>query len=173
MSELQIAWLELATVGGVGVILALAGIIFHHVADRQSKLCTKQTEGVVVQYGFPGKGKMYPIVEYFVDGTCYRTKKKFCGVKIKKTSGMPIQEQSKACEDEKGWLHITIGPSANLRQLAEQLWPVGSKRIVYYNPSHPQKCYVDRPVSESFVSVMFLLMGLLVIILSVLIFFLI
>ena len=80
MSELQIAWLELITVGGgLGIILALAGVIINIIAERQNKLCTQHTEGIVIQYGFPGDGRMYPIVEYFVDGVCYKAKKKFRG----------------------------------------------------------------------------------------------
>lgn len=173
MSELQIAWLELITVGGLGFILALSGVIINVSAKRQSKSCTKKTEGNVIQYGFPGEGRMYPIVEYFVDGTCYKTRKKFRGVKTKKISGSPIQVQPKAYEDEKGWLHVKIGPIANLHQIAEQLWPIDSKMTVYYNPNNPKKCYVDRPISESFTSMMFILMGMVTIILSVLVFLLI
>lgn len=159
--------------GGLGVILALSGVIIHIVVKRQSKLCIKQTEGIVVQYGFPGKGRMYPIVEYFVDGTCYRTRKKFRGVKTKRISGSLIHVSSEAYEDEKGWLHVKIGPVANLRQLAEQLWPIDSKMAVYYNPGNPQKCYVDRPITGSFTATMFIFMGMIAIILSVLVFFLI
>ena len=173
MSELQIAWLELITVGGIGVILALSGVIINIIAKRQNKSCTKQTEGIVIQYGFPGDGRTHPIVEYFVDGTCYKAKKKFRGVKRIRISGFPTQVQSKAYEDEKGWLHIKIGPIANLRQLAEQLWPIDSKMTVYYNPNNPKKCYVDRPISKSFTSMMFIIMGIVTILLSVLVFFLI
>lgn len=173
MSELQIAWLELIIVGGLGIILALAGVIINIIAERQNKLCTQHTEGIVIQYGFPGDGRMYPIVEYFVDGVCYKAKKKFRGVKRIRISGLPIKAQSKAYEDEKGWLHIKIGPIANLHHLAEQLWPIGSKMTVFYNPNNPKKCYVDRPISGSFTSIMFVLVGMVIIILSVLVFFLI
>lgn len=173
MTELQIAWLELITVGGLGFILTLSGGIINVSAKRQSESCTKQTEGIVIQYGFPGEGRMYPIVEYCVDGTCYKARKKFCGIRRKKISGFPTQVQSKAYEDEKGWLHVKIGPIANLRQIAEQLWPIGSKMTVYYNPNNPKKCYVDRPISESFTSKMFILMGMVTIILSVMVFLLI
>lgn len=173
MSELQIAWLELIIVGGLGVILALSGVIINIIVKRQNKSCTKQTEGIVIQYGFPGDGRMYPIVEYVVDGTCYKAKKKFRGVKRISASGFPIQVQQKAYEDEKGWLHIKTGPTANLRQLAEQLWPIDSKMTVYYNSNNPKKCYVDRPISGSFTSIMFVLVGMATIILSVLVFFLI
>ena len=41
MSELQIAWLELVTVGGLGAILALSGVIINIVTKKQNKLCTE------------------------------------------------------------------------------------------------------------------------------------
>ena len=56
MTEIQIAWLELMTVGGLGVILVLLGVTFNIIVKRQNQLCTKQTDGIVKQYGFPGKG---------------------------------------------------------------------------------------------------------------------
>ena len=68
MTEIQIAWLELMTVGGLGVILVLLGVTFNIIVKRQNKLCTKKTDGIVKQYGFPGNGRVYPIVEYFVNG---------------------------------------------------------------------------------------------------------
>ena len=150
MTEIQIAWLELMTVGGLGVILVLLGVTFNIIVKRQNQLCTKQTDGIVKQYGFPGNGRVYPIVEYFVNGTCYKTKKIFCGIKTTQISGVPVPVKSEVYEDEKGWLHVKTGSIANLRQLAEQLWPINSKMTVYYNPNNPKKCYVDRPISKSF-----------------------
>lgn len=173
MPEIQIAWLELITVGGLGIILVLPGVILNITVKRQSQLCTEQTDGIVKGYGFPGDGKMYPIVEYFVNGSCYKTKKKFCGIKTTKIFGLHISVKSEAYEDEKGWLHVKTGAIANLRELAEQLWPIGSKMTVYYNPNHPKKCYVERPILKSFACEMFIIMGMVMILLSVLVFFLI
>jgi hypothetical protein len=173
MSELQIAWLELGTVGGLGVLLALAGILVNIIIKRKNHLCTDKTTGVVINYGFLGEGRMYPIVEYSVNGNVYRAKKKFRGIKTKQVSGLPIAMQSKAYEDEKGWLYVTIGPVANLRQLAEQLWPIDSEMTVYYHPQDPRKCYVERPLSGSFAATMFVIMGLAVLMISVLLFVLI
>lgn len=119
MTEIQIAWLELMTVGGLGVILVLLGVTFNIIVKRQNQLCTKQTDGIVKQYGFPGNGRVYPIVEYFVNGTCYKTKKKFRGIKTTQISGVPVPVKSEVYEDEKGWLHVKTGSIANLRQLAE------------------------------------------------------
>lgn len=173
MSELQIAWLELGTVGGLGAIFVFAGMMIVFVIGRKNKLCTHQIDGVVAKHGFSSKGRMYPIIEYMVNGNNYQTKKQFRGIKVMRISGFPIHVQSKAYEDEKGWLHIKIGPLANLRQLAEQLWPIGSKMTVYYNPDNPEKCYVERPISGSFTSTIFIIMGLVTIALSTLVFFLI
>ena len=47
MSELQIAWLELGIVGGLGAIFVFVGIIMVVVISRKNKLCTRQTNGVV------------------------------------------------------------------------------------------------------------------------------
>ena len=170
MTEIQIAWLELMTVGGLGVILVLLGVTFNIIVKRQNQLCTKQTDGIVKQYGFPGNGRVYPIVEYFVNGTCYKTKKIFCGIKTTQISGVPVPVKSEVYEDEKGWLHVKTGSIANLRQLAEQLWPINSKMTVYYNPNNPKKCYVDRPISKSFTSMMFIIMGIVTILLSCLLY---
>lgn len=173
MSDLQIAWLELATVGGVGFLLTLFGIVINGVIKKQNELCTEKTNGMVIKYGFPGEGRMYPVLEYFVDGKGYQTKKKFRGIKRKRVSGLPTQIQPNAYEDEKGWLHVKIGFVVNLRHLAEELWPIGSRMTVYYNPNDPKKCYVDRPISGCVASIMFILMGMVTMILSVVGFFLI
>ena len=91
MTEIQIAWLELMTVGGLGVILVLLGVTFNIIVKRQNQLCTKQTDGIVKQYGFPGNGRVYPIVEYFVNGTCYKTKKNFVELKQRKYLEYPYR----------------------------------------------------------------------------------
>ena len=173
VSELQIAWMELITVGGIGVILLVSGVVINAAAKRRTKSCTERIEGIVVRHGFPGEGRMYPILEYIVDRKCYQAKKKFRGVKVNKLSGIPVSVQGKAYEDEKGWLHVKIGSVSNLKQLAEQLWPIGSKMTVCYDPGNPRKCYVDRPVSGGFAPFLFIAAGMAVMLLSVLIFFLI
>ena len=172
MTEIQIAWLELMTVGGLGVILVLLGVTFNIIVKRQNQLCTKQTDGIVKQYGFPGNGRVYPIVEYFVNGTCYKTKKIFCGIKTTQISGVPVPVKSEVYEDEKGWLHVKTGSIANLRQLAEQLWPINSNMTDYYNPNTQKKCYVYRQNSKRFTSIIYIILGIVPILLSVLVFFL-
>ena len=80
MAEIQIAWLELMTVGGLGVILVLLGVTFNIIVKDRINCVQKKTDSIVKQYGFPGNGRVCPIVEYFVNGTCYKAKKKFRGI---------------------------------------------------------------------------------------------
>lgn len=173
MSDLQIAWMELESVGGIGAILVLAGVMIVLLRKRKNASCTDTARGSVIQYRFLGEGRMYPVVEYTVHGKSYQVRKRFRGIKTRQVSGLPIPVQSKAYEDEKGWLHIQMGTIVNLRRLAEQIWPYHSEMTVYYNPDHPQKSYVDRPIASSFESMLLIIMGLVTIAISVLVFFLI
>ena len=169
MSKMQIAWLGFLVVGGGGVLFIFSGVMITIVTKKQMKQCTKKIEGAVVQYQFPGGGSMNPIVEYVVDGNRYIAKKKFRGILTKRISGLSVHVASGVYEDEKGWLHIKTGAIANLRELAEQLWPIGSKMSVYYNPNNPKRCYVDRPVLGSTISAVFIVTGLIILVLSVLV----
>ena len=173
MTELQIAYLELAIVGGLGALLVIAGIAVRVLAKRTNDSCTARTTGTVVKHRFAGVGRLYPIVRYEVSGKSYQTRKKYNGVKFVQVTGLPVPIQPEAHEDEKGWLHVKLGPMANIGDLAEQLWPIGSGVTVHYDPAKPQRSYVDRPVSSSFACTMFIIAGLATIAMGVLVFFLI
>ena len=161
---------QLLVDGGIGMILIISGIIMNMISKRNNKQCTKSVEGKVISYGFLGESRMYPIVEYIIDDVTYKTKKKYKGIKSVKASGIPLPIKSNAYEDEKGYLHIKSGAIVNVRQMAEKLWPINSKMIVYYNPYNPKICYVDRPIYNSFASKMFIIMGSVVIVISIIVF---
>lgn len=166
------AWIQLLVDGGIGLILIIFGILMNMISKKHNKRCTKSVEGKVISYSFPGESRMYPIVEYVVDGITYKTKKKYKGIKSIKASGIPLPVKSSAYEDEKGYLHIKSGAISNVRQMAEKLWPINSIMIVYYNPDTPKICYIDRPITNSFASMMFIIMGTVVIVISIIVFFL-
>ena len=166
------AWIQLLVDGGIGLILIISGILMNMISNKHNKQCTKSVEGKVISYSFPGESRMYPIVEYVVDGVTYKTKKKYKGIKSIKASGIPLPVKSNAYEDEKGYLRIKSGAISNVRQIAEKLWPMNSKMIIYYNPDNPKISYVDRPIANSFASMMFIIMGTVVIVMSVIVFFL-
>lgn len=89
-------------------------------------------------------------------------------------SGLPgIPMQSTAYEDEKGWLHVKTGPVVDTQNLAEQLWPVGSRMTVYYNPKKPKMNYVDRPITRGFIAVLYVIVGLVIVLIGLVVFFLI
>lgn len=68
---------------------------------------------------------------------------------------------------------MKLGPMANVRDLAEQLWPIGSGMTVHYDPAKPHRSYVDSPVFSSFTCTIFIVAGLAMIAIGVTAFFLI
>lgn len=172
MTTSQISLLALILVGGIGILLIGAGMLMKAAARKKAKTCTAVTMGTVIDHRFMGEGRMYPVLEYTVNGTQYRATKQFRGIKTKSLSGLPIRAQA-AYEDPKGWLHVQTGPIARLDTLAEQLWLLGSQMTVYYNPSNPGKSYVERPIVGNFATLMFNIAGFLLIATGILLYFLI
>ena len=172
MTTSQISLLALILVGGIGILLIGAGMLMKAAARKKAKTCTAVTMGTVIDHRFMGEGRMYPVLEYTVNGTQYRATKQFRGIKTKSLSGLPIRAQA-AYEDPKGWLHVQTGPIARLDTLAEQLWPLGSQMTVHYNPSNPDKSYVERPIVGNFATLMFNITGFLLIVVGILLYFLI
>ena len=60
MAEIQIAWLELMTVGGLGVILVLLGVTFNIIVKDRINCVPKKTDGIVKQYRVSWKWKSVP-----------------------------------------------------------------------------------------------------------------
>ncbi|MEG6572795.1 DUF3592 domain-containing protein [[Clostridium] cellulosi] len=169
MTGTQDAWLELFVVSGLGIAMFIIGILIRVFAQKKNKSCTEKTTGKVVKYRFPGEGRMYPVLEFFVNGKCYRAKKRFTGIK---TFSATVPMKGDAWEDEKGWLHVKTGPIINVRKMAESLWPIGSEMNVYYNPKNPKKNYVDRPTDDKLTFILFVIFGLVLTVCGVLMFFL-
>ena len=173
MTTSQISLLALISVGGIGILFIGASMLMKAAARRKAKACTAMIMGTVIDHRFMGEGRMYPVLEYTVDGTQYRAKKQFRGIKTKSMSGHPVRTQAVAHEDAKGWLHVWTGPIARLSTLAEQLWPLGSQMTVHYNPSNPDISYVERPIVGNFATLMFNIAGFLLIVVGILLYVLI
>lgn len=62
------AWIQLLVDGGIGLVLIISGILINIISNKHNRQCTKNVEGKVMSYSFPGESRMYPIVEYVVDG---------------------------------------------------------------------------------------------------------
>ena len=170
MTQQQIALLELALVGGLGAILFITGILIKVLTDRKNSRCTSKTVGKVIRHSFMGDGRMTPVVEYEAGGAKYTCKKRFAGIKKVHSTRM---DEPKAWEDEKGYLHVRTGIIANMRQLAQTLWPVGAEMEVHYDPDEPGNSYVGVPVNNAVLCRVFLFAGAGIAALGVLLYFLI
>lgn len=170
MTRQQIALLELALVAGLGAILFVVGMLIKTSADRKNSRCTSKTIGKVVRHSFMGDGRVAPVVEYESGGKTYTCQKGFNG--IIKVHSTRLNEPD-AWEDDKGYLHVQTGIEANMRQVAQALWPVGSEMEVHYDPSNPKTGYADAPANNAALCRIFLIAGAGVVALSVLLYFLI
>lgn len=70
----QISLLALILVGGIGILLIGVSALMKAAARKKAKACTAVTMGTVIDHRFMGEGRMYPVLEYAVDGTQYRAK---------------------------------------------------------------------------------------------------
>lgn len=170
MTTSQISLLALILVGGIGLLLIGVSMLMKAVARKKAKACTATTPGTVIDYRFTGEGRMYPVLEYTVDGARYHVRKQFRGVKTIRLSGLPVRTQAAAYEDAKGWLHVQTGPVARLSTLAEQLWPLGSQMTIHYDPDNPDNSYVERPIVGNFATLMANITGILLIAVSILLY---
>ncbi len=170
MTQEQIALLELCIVGGLGLLLVLAGILVAIATKSRNSRCTCASVGKVVDYYCKGEMRVGPIVEFETwEGATYRARKKFEGYK---STVFPSLDESEIREGEDGYLHTRRGAVGRWRECAEALWPIGSDQTVYYDPASPQKRnYVGRPATNKFVTVFFILAGVGVAALSVALFF--
>ena len=169
VTQQQVALLELVLVSGLGAILFIAGMVISIFTDRRNKSCTSETVGEVVGHSFRGGGRMAPVAEFEVGGKPYTCQKRFNGVIAVRATNL---DEPKAWEGERGYLHVKTGVLANMRQVARELWPIGSKMAVHYDPRNPEVNYADRPVSNAALSIVFLCAGAGMVALGMLVYYL-
>lgn len=170
METKHIMLIVLLVIGG-GVFLS--GFMIKIITNKRNESCSQKVVGKVVQHKFQGDGRMFPLVEFEVDGRTYLTKKKFNAIKSLNVKGSPILMEADAYEDEKGNLCVKTGPIANYHNLAEKLWPIGKEMTVFYNPQNPEINYVERPIRNSFLTIFLGIFGAFIILLEFVLFFLI
>lgn len=165
-----VALLAFLLMGGVGFLLILTGGILVFLQKRKTKACTSVTMGYVVDHRFPGDGRMYPIVEYQAAGHVYRAARRFRGyITTSRTTQKHKELGRQAYVSEKDYVHVVLGRVANVRAMAEDLWPLGSPVTVYYDPDRPSRAYVEKmPEKAPATSVVFLWVGIGVILCGIL-----
>ncbi len=173
MTEFQIALCALFSIESIGILLIFVGFLVGWITKRRSESCTMQTNGTVTRYLFMGGGNMSPVVEYQVDGIIYTTRKKYNAIKSVSITGLPNTIQADVWEDDKGYLCIKRGSFVNYKDIASQLWPLGHQMRVYYNPDRPKINYVERPITNRFITIIYVIAGCACIGVGILTFFLI
>lgn len=166
------ALLGLIIVGSIGLITIVTGILIKIITKKRISTCTSKAIGRVVNYKFLGKSNFYPQIEFEVEGVKYITRLKFNGVKNVRKIGSLFNVQEEAWEDDKGYLCIKVGFISNLKSIAEKMWPIGKEMEVFYNPQNPNINYAVRPITNNFLYLMFVLMGIFTIIMSVVVYLL-
>lgn len=169
MTQQQIAVSELFIMGGLGLAFIIAGLITYMATKSRNNKCKHASVGKVVDYYYKGDMRVGPIVEFETrEGATYRTKKTFEG--YKSVVRVPARV-SDIWEGEDGYLHTRRGMMGRWRECAEKLWPIDSELTVFYNPDNPTINYVDRPISNKFVTKVFAFSGIFVMVLSVVMYF--
>ena len=158
MTDIQIAVLEIAMVGGTGLLIGIIGIAVWFAQKRKTARCTEKTEGQVIRHRFRGGGRMEPVIGYRADGREYETVRTFRG---------NVYADQGAYVSEKDWLVVPMSAVTNLKKMAEDLWPTGSRMTVWYDPARPEKAFAQKkPDRAPAVSVIFMSVGAFMILLS-------
>lgn len=170
MSDQQLIWLMMASVGGTGLGLVITAGILYFLRKRKIKKCCAITTGSIVKHNYRGGGRMFPVVEYCVDGTEYSVKRRFAGIVTEqKISPSSLYADHGAYVSKRDFLHVPMSAVTNLRTMADTLWPIGGEMQVFYNPMNPKQAYAERiPNKYSFEMIVFSIAGAAVILLAVL-----
>lgn len=168
VTDIQIAVLEIAMVGGTGLIIGIIGIAVWFAQKRKTARCTEKTEGQVIRHRFRGGGRMEPVIGYRADGREYETVRTFRGVLTKtKVTPRNVYADQGAYVSEKDWLVVPMSAVTNLKKMAEDLWPTGSQMTVWYDPARPEKAFAQKkPDRAPAVSIIFMSVGAFMVLLS-------
>lgn len=159
MPDFIIAFLIVASVGGLGLLLIMFSIS-EWIYYAKIPKCIEITEGKIIKHRCLGEGEIRPIIEYTVNGEVYRTTKRYAGLNEIRRPGIT---ESKIWEDERGYLCIRGGLIVNVRKLMNEMWPIGDTVKVFYSPDNPKINYVDRPVYNRFMVTIFIVIGIFLI----------
>lgn len=138
-------YLAILIIGGLGVLLLVIGIGIAAAQKSKTRHCTKMTAGRVIRHRYRGDGRVNPMIEYEVEGQMYTVDRKFRGIITKtRISQGKFYEDGGAYVTEKDDLYIPRSAVTNIRQMAQDLWPIGSSVTVYYNPLRPKEAYAEK-----------------------------
>lgn len=144
-------------VGAVGLLIILMSIPFFAHRKNLKKNCTAEAMGTVVKYrysGGSGRVSVAPKVEFDVDGKTYKAYRHYKGVSsVQKKTIDPkkfLGQQDYFYIGNNDIFYInTAGVMHDYKKLGEQVWPIGTKLPVKYNPNKPKQAFVEKVVTTS------------------------
>lgn len=158
----------LLTLGGLGVIFLIVGLIVKNAMNRKLDRCTIKTVGEIVGYSSRGNGVSLPVVQYEVNGSPYKGKLIYRAVFRKQS---PRYKESKVTSHKFDQsLHIKQNSFISINVM-QKLFPMGSPLDVYYNGEKPKENFVQRK-PNSLIPTIITGTGLLYIGIGLLLFFL-
>lgn len=171
MGNMQIALLELLSAGGLGAALIITGVVLQYSKKTNSEKCTHLTTGHIVKHILNSNGNIKPVVEYQVNGKIYTVVRRFRGIITRTNVSLNNLYVTKgAYVTDKDYLYVPIGTITNMKQMAQDLWPIGSEMTVYYNPSFPEQAYAEKkPFGTSLLVILFYILGIVILLISVII----
>lgn len=153
MGRSGIAW---RFTGGCIVFCIIAIPFFVKSRTIQTK-CVTKTIGKVVKHKRGGSKRstwISPLVEFCVDGKKYYAYRHYKGTLLKITNEPVIDSETgkymQCYVDDKDMFHRQICRNVSVeKKSVEEIWPIGSEMIVFYNSQKPKQAFVDKVVSTS------------------------
>ena len=119
------------------------------------RICNKEVQGEVIKYTFANYGTgganvRWPITTYKVGEKSYQvTGPKYKGVvvfKKSKPSNKIVTDQTYWIS-KRGWVHVNVNMNSFIHisnNIMADMYPVGTKVTVYYNPKKPKEAFVEK-----------------------------
>lgn len=160
-----------------GIFLALGGAVLMLLAFTlgykyliQEKRCTAKTAGTVKKYtaasrGSEGNSIHLPVVYYTVEGKEYKVVGPMYKGYVTTSRSSPVSKNTMEHKekDQVFYVNKTFNSFASVhRNPMEELYPIGSRIDVYYDPKNPKLSYVLRYCNNKWMFWLMFFAGLVV-----------
>ena len=155
-------------IGIVGIVFIILSIPVFLRQKKLEKDCSKKITGKVIKYKYFGSNNaisISPVVKYTIDGkeyNAYRHYKKIVSTNkyASNVNEMLGEKDSFYILDDVFYIN-TKGLYHNYKQLAEKMWPIGTKLTVLYNPQNVKQGFVEKVITNyEIVGIIFFCLGL-------------
>lgn len=162
----------------VGTVLIFLAFKFFYKYLIQEKKCIAKTKGVVERYTFLTYGDVLhlPVVYYVVDGVEYKVVGPKYETYVTNMVSLPFGENKMEYDVDDQVFSIKIVRNSFgscFVNPIKEMYPIGTEIDVFYDPSNPKLAYVLRYCNLKYIFWMLFVFGVLLLILSIFLFFII